>query len=145
MTKLISSRLIYILVSLLLLIISILITAKVFNESIVYFYSPSDVITIHPKDNFRLGGLIKNDSIKTLAPNTVDFIVTDLENEISVRYIGIVPTLFKEGQGAIAYGKMLEGKFIAQEILAKHDENYMPKEIAESLKTNGLWKNNPKQ
>jgi len=141
MNKLISGRLAYISISVLLLIISALIVTKVFNESIVFFYSPSEVLTVQPRDKFRLGGVVKEESIKVVAANTYEFVITDFAKEITIKYTGVLPTLFKEGQGAIAFGQMDGDKFSAEEILAKHDENYMPKEVADSLKKNGFWKN----
>lgn len=108
------------------------------RQNITFFYSPSDILSGTselPKDkNFRLGGLVKPGSITRTGMN-LNFTVTDNLHEISVTYEGIVPSLFAEGQGVVATGRMgSEGIFIASQLLAKHDENYMPPEVARSLK-----------
>jgi cytochrome c-type biogenesis protein CcmE len=88
---------------------------------------------------FRLGGLVEQGSVKKDGLVT-DFIVTDLRNSIAVRYTGILPDLFREGQGVVANGRLdAQGRFIASEVLAKHDENYMPPEVADALKKSGQW------
>ena len=108
-------------------------------KNIVYFLSPSDVqntedISFNKK--IRLGGLVKENSI-VYNQSSIDFIITDLKEEIIVTYTGLVPNLFSEGKGVIAEGKLKDKKyFIAEKILAKHDENYMPPEVSESLKLN---------
>ncbi len=90
----------------------------------------------------RIGGLVKNGSIKRQAGTLkVTFDVTDLQREINVRYEGILPDLFREGQGVLAKGKLLDKQhFVAEEILAKHDENYMPKEVKDELEKSGYYK-----
>ena len=109
------------------------------EKNIVYFLSPSDVqntedISFNKK--IRLGGLVKENSI-VYNQSSIDFIITDLKEEIIVTYTGLVPNLFSEGKGVIAEGKLKDKKyFIAEKILAKHDENYMPQEVSESLKLN---------
>jgi len=109
------------------------------EKNIVYFLSPSDVqntedISFNKK--IRLGGLVKENSI-VYNQSSIDFIITDLKEEIIVTYTGLVPNLFSEGKGVIAEGKLKDKKyFIAEKILAKHDENYMPPEVSESLKLN---------
>ena len=106
------------------------------EKNIVYFLSPSDVqntedISFNKK--IRLGGLVKENSI-VYNQSSIDFIITDLKEEIIVTYTGLVPNLFSEGKGVIAEGKLKDKKyFIAEKILAKHDENYMPPEVSESL------------
>lgn len=114
--------------------------SRAFNDALVFFYSPSDVQTRHiaPGQVFRLGGMVEKGSvIKT--PNTakVSFIVTDFAQKMLVTYDGILPDLFREGQGVVAQGSLSpDGKqFVATQVLAKHDENYMPPEVARSLKT----------
>lgn len=106
------------------------------GSNLSYFYSPTEV-TEHknPKDRvFRMGGLVKPGSLQRGQELTVRFVVTDNAKEVNVQYTGILPDLFKEGQGVIAQGKMnSEGEFVADEVLAKHDENYMPPEVAEAL------------
>ena len=90
----------------------------------------------------RLGGLVENGSINRNGIETI-FIITDGNNSIEVQYNGLLPDLFSENQGVIAEGFLIENTFIADTILAKHDENYMPREVAESLKSKGVWKGKP--
>ena len=109
-----------------------------FNQNLMYFYSPSEVLAGDaPKDHmFRVGGLVADGSVQRLANDlTVSFDVTDQLKSVTVEYTGILPDLFREGQGIIAHGKLRDdGVFVADEVLAKHDENYMPPEVAASLK-----------
>jgi cytochrome c-type biogenesis protein CcmE len=106
----------------------------------MYFYPPSDIKAGKaPVDHlFRVGGLVVENSLKRENDSlTLEFLLTDQANTIKVRYTGILPDLFREGQGIIARGKLdAKGVFIAEEVLAKHDENYMPPEVADSLKSN---------
>jgi cytochrome c-type biogenesis protein CcmE len=110
---------------------------KAFNSNMVFFFSPSDVQAKQaPVDKaFRLGGLVENGSLQREDDGlTVHFKVTDNANTILVTYTGILPDLFKEGQGVVTQGKLNnDGTFIASEVLAKHDETYMPPEVAEAL------------
>ena len=112
------------------------------RDSIVFFNSPTDVAEKHPMPGtrMRIGGLVKPGSIERGDNLLIRFAVTDGNTDIAVRYQGIVPDLFREGQGVVAEGK-LDGKgmFIADTVLAKHDENYMPKEVADALKKKGVW------
>lgn len=110
-----------------------------FDENLMFFFSPSEVAegkapTAHP---FRIGGLVATDSVKRKEDGlTTSFTVTDNAKSVTVEYTGILPDLFREGQGIVAMGQLnTEGVFVASEVLAKHDENYMPPEVAESLKT----------
>ncbi len=111
---------------------------KSFNENLMYFFSTTDVVEGKaPKDAlFRLGGMVIKGSVER--PNdgmTVRFKLTDFSKDVTVEYTGILPDLFREGQGIVAHGKLNEqGVFIAEEVLAKHDENYMPPEVKSSLK-----------
>lgn len=109
-----------------------------FNENLMYFYSPSDIKAGKAPTNhlFRVGGLVeKNSLIRQEDSLMLEFRVTDQAETISVQYTGILPDLFREGQGIIARGKLNKnGLFVAEEVLAKHDENYMPPEVADSLK-----------
>ncbi len=111
---------------------------KSFNDNLMYFFSTSDVVAGKaPKDNlFRLGGMVIKGSVER--PNDglmVRFKLTDFSKEVTVEYTGILPDLFREGQGIVANGKLnAQGVFIAEEVLAKHDENYMPPEVKQSLK-----------
>ena len=123
------------------MLVSVGFAYRAFNENLLYYYSPTQVRDGEaPVDRcFRLGGLVVEDSIRN-APGslTYDFVVTDLANEISVQYTGILPDLFGEGQGVVTHGTFdADGNFIADRVLAKHDENYMAPEVAESLAANG--------
>jgi len=111
------------------------------RDQIVFFYSPSEVKerAVATGTSIRLGGLVKDGSI-VKSGETNDFVVTDGETEMSVRYIGLLPDLFRDGQGVVAEGAMgADGVFAATNVLAKHDENYMPKEVVEALKERGEW------
>jgi cytochrome c-type biogenesis protein CcmE len=111
---------------------------KSFNENLMYFFPPSDVVAGKaPKDAlFRLGGMVIKGSVERPADGMmVRFKLTDYNKEVAVEYTGILPDLFREGQGIVAHGKLNpQGVFIAEEVLAKHDENYMPPEVKASLK-----------
>ena len=114
------------------------------EDNIVFFHSPSDIHAkkIEPGQNFRMGGLVKEGSISKAEDGLVhNFEVTDLDHTIKVSYRGILPDLFREGQGVVTEGSLRpDGVFLAREVLAKHDENYMPPEVAEALKKSGKWK-----
>jgi cytochrome c-type biogenesis protein CcmE len=108
------------------------------SKNIVYFYSPKDIKQIQnlPKDKIRLGGIVKERSLKKIE-NDYSFILTDRSNDIIVSYKGILPSLFVEGKSAVIEGSLKDKNFfIADTILAKHDENYMPPEVANALKKN---------
>lgn len=111
---------------------------KSFNENLMYFFSTTDVVDNKaPKGNlFRLGGMVVKGSVNRPADGLlVNFTLTDFAKEVKVEYTGILPDLFREGQGIVAKGRLNEsGVFVAEEVLAKHDENYMPPEVADSLK-----------
>ena len=104
------------------------------DENIIYFYSPSEVNQSEAATLLRVGGLVKDGSLKIDSDLGIKFIIEDNIAEVSVIYNGLLPDLFREGQGVIAEGKFIDNLFIANEIVAKHDENYMPKEVYESLK-----------
>jgi cytochrome c-type biogenesis protein CcmE len=113
------------------------------KDSIVFFNSPTDVVEKHiaPGTRIRLGGLVKPGSLVRGEQLTVRFEVTDGNRAIMVAYQGILPDLFREGQGVVAEGTIdTAGMFKADSVLAKHDENYMPKEVADALKKQGHWK-----
>ena len=113
------------------------------EDSIVFFYSPSDVAekNIRPGQRIRLGGLVAEGSIKRGENTTVRFSVTDTAKTIPVTFTGVLPDLFREGQGVVTEGKLRgDGVFVADNVLAKHDENYMPPEVAESLRKQGVWR-----
>ncbi len=113
------------------------------RDSIVFFYSPSEVAAmgIAPGTRFRLGGLVETGSVVRGEGTTVRFAITDRAKTVPVTYTGVLPDLFREGQGVVAEG-MLEanGVFRADHVLAKHDETYMPREVAEKLKAQGMWR-----
>ena len=111
------------------------------RDNIVFFYSPSEIQQkislqeINEMSKLRLGGMVKESSIKQLNDGSINFIITDFDREMVVFYKGIIPDLFKEQQGVIAEGSINnEGIFVANSILAKHDENYMPPEVQDTLK-----------
>ena len=107
---------------------------KSLDENIMFFFTPTEVMAgeAPPNKLFRMGGMVVNGSVSRPGDGlTVQFDLTDNEQQVTVRYAGILPDLFREGQGIIANGKLNErGEFVAQEVLAKHDENYMPPELA---------------
>jgi cytochrome c-type biogenesis protein CcmE len=113
------------------------------SDSIAFFVTPSDIATarVAVDKRFRLGGLVVPGSVKrTGEDGTVSFELTDQAHEVRVRYQGLLPDLFREGQGIVAQGRLApDGVFVADEVLAKHDEKYMPPEVAEALKRAGLW------
>lgn len=114
---------------------------KAFNENLMFFFSPSEVIAGEaPRNNaFRLGGMVVDGSVQRPGENLlVRFDLTDFQKTVTVEYVGILPDLFREGQGIVSRGRLnREGVFVAEEVLAKHDENYMPPEVADSLKKTG--------
>lgn len=115
-----------------------------FEDSIVFFYSPTEILAqeadLEPDRRLRIGGLVENGSIgKADGGSITTFRVTDLEHVVSVSYRGILPDLFREGQGVVAEGHWRNGAFVASDVLAKHDENYMPSEVADALKKSGKW------
>ena len=113
---------------------------KTFEENIIFFVSPKDIIlNKHSGKIIRLGGLVKEGSIISIGDGKYQFIITDMDKEIKVYYQGILPSLFRDKQGVIAKGRLDGNGFIADEILAKHDEKYIPKEIQDSLKKSNLW------
>jgi cytochrome c-type biogenesis protein CcmE len=112
------------------------------QENISYFYSPSDLNTAPAGRSIRLGGLVEEGSVKRQDDGlTVTFRITDLAASVPVTYKGILPDLFREGQGVVTEGTLGPGgQFVAREVLAKHDETYMPPEVADALKKAGQWK-----
>jgi cytochrome c-type biogenesis protein CcmE len=110
-----------------------------FNQNLMYFYSTSEVAAGEAPANhpFRVGGLVTEGSVQRQSDGlTVQFDLTDTKETVKVQYTGILPDLFREGQGIVAHGRLNDaGVFVADEVLAKHDENYMPPEVADSLKT----------
>ncbi len=114
-----------------------------FNDNLVFFYSPSDLAekSIGPDRRIRIGGLVEPQSLRRQpAGHGVDFRVTDGKATVSVIYDGVLPDLFREGQGVVAEGRLRrDGVFAATSVLAKHDEKYMPPEVADALKKAGRW------
>ena len=116
------------------------------DDNLVFFYSPTQVAEKHvaPSRHFRLGGLVEAGSVKKNGQE-VRFIVTDTHKTLPVVYRGLLPDLFREGQGVVAEGSLgADGVFTAREVLAKHDENYMPPEVAKALKDAGQWRDGKK-
>jgi cytochrome c-type biogenesis protein CcmE len=115
-----------------------------FEDNVVFFYSPTDLAQkpMPPERRFRLGGLVEEGSVARQADGvTIAFRVTDTANAVPVTFRGLLPDLFREGQGVVAEGALnTQGTFVASEVLAKHDENYMPPEVAEAIKKAGQWK-----
>jgi cytochrome c-type biogenesis protein CcmE len=118
-------------------------TLAAFQDHLVFFYSPSDIVSKPvPRDRMlRIGGLVEPGSVERAAGDPqIRFRVTDMANTVPVVYAGLLPDLFREGQGVVANGKLgADGVFRAAEILARHDETYMPPEVAEALKRSGHW------
>ena len=117
------------------------------RDSIVFFYSPSEVadMQIAPGQRFRLGGLVETGSVVRGEGTTVRFAVTDRAKTLPVTFTGVLPDLFREGQGVVAEGTLAaDGTFHADNVLAKHDETYMPPEVAKKLKAQGLWRGDAK-
>ena len=128
-------RFLFIVIILITLILITFLTLKSLEENVVYFQSPTEIKSLPEidKSKIRVGGMVKEDSI-SINSNEVNFIITDLKNEINVKYSGVIPNLFAEGKGVVAEGFLKDRNFFsATKILAKHDENYMPKEVKEAL------------
>lgn len=124
------------------LAIAAVLVLSALEQNIVFFHSPSDVAAkkVAPGKLFRIGGLVEKGSVQREG-KTIAFRVTDGSSAVRVAYTGILPDLFREGQGIVANGALTpDGTFRATEILAKHDENYMPREVADALKKSGHWK-----
>mgnify|MGYP003707549765 CR=1 FL=1 len=129
-------RLTFVIIAMSLLGVAAALMLMAFEENIVFFYSPTDTIKKKITDGrrFRLGGLVEVGSVKKSADAVVNFRVTDLTTAVKVSYKGILPDLFREGQGIVTTGRLsAAGHFVADEVLAKHDENYMPPDLAEKL------------
>ena len=138
LNKRVKSRIFFLSSLLFIAVLIIFLTLKSLEDNIVYFFSPTE---IHNKSDIsfnkkiRVGGLVKTGSINK-EENTINFIITDLKNEIIISYTGLVPNLFSEGKGVVAEGKLKDKKyFIANKILAKHDENYMPPEDKKAIES----------
>jgi len=136
LNKKVKSRIFFLSLSFFILSIIVFIILKSLEENVVYFFSPTEIYNksdISFKKKIRIGGLVKEGSI-IKEKDSINFIITDLKNEIIVSYKGLVPNLFSEGKGIVAEGKLNDKKyFVAKKILAKHDENYMPPEVSKAL------------
>jgi cytochrome c-type biogenesis protein CcmE len=124
------------------LALSVALVLSAMRESIVFFNSPSDVVEkkIQGGSRIRIGGLVKPGSLQRSDNLHISFAVTDGNHDVAVRYQGIVPDLFREGQGVVAEGKIgADGALAADTVLAKHDERYMPREVVDALKKTGRW------
>ena len=113
------------------------------RDQIVFFRSPTEVVQgkVKPGDSFCLGGLVEKGSVSKETGQVVRFVVTDGASAVKVTFTGLLPDLFREGQGVVAEGKLDKaGQFTASNVLAKHDENYMPREVADTLKKQGVWR-----
>ena len=139
LSKKVRTRIVLTMFLLLVSILVIFVVLKSLEENVVYFFSPTELYNkedIPSNKKIRVGGLVKDGSIIN-NQTSINFIVTDLNNEIIVSYKGSLPNLFSEGKGVVAEGKLKDKKyFIADKILAKHDENYMPPEVSKILKKN---------
>jgi len=134
--KKVKPRIIFLAISIIIAALLIFLVLKSLEKNVVYFFSPTEIYnkpTISINEKIRIGGLVKNNSLSK-DETSIKFIITDLKNEIIVSYEGLVPNLFAEGKGVVAQGKLRDKKyFIADTILAKHDENYMPPEVSKAL------------
>ena len=133
-------RIYYILIMLFLLAILLFMFIKTFNDNLLFYRSPSQVTNVEFPENyiFRVGGVVVDGTlIKSTESMNIKFSITDYQNNLDISYTGILPDLFREGQGVVIRGKLgNDGIFYAEEVLAKHDETYMPPEVLESLKIN---------
>ena len=133
--KKVKLRILFLSLLLISVVLATFLILKSLEENVVYFLSPTDIKNISEVDNkkIRIGGMVKDSSI-VLESENIYFIITDFKNEINVSYSGIVPNLFQEGKGVVAEGFLKDKNFLmAEKILAKHDENYMPPEVKEAL------------
>ena len=139
-------RLTFVVIALCLLSAAASLILMALEDNIIFFYSPIDLIKKNPDPNqrLRLGGLVAEKSLKKLGDAMITFEVKDAVKTVRVRYKGILPDLFREGQGVVTQGRFVSGIFEADEVLAKHDENYMPAEVADALKKSGQWQGSGK-
>ena len=139
LTKKVKKRVSFLSLLLIFLVIAVFFILKSLTSNILYFKSPTDIQLsqdVISKKKIRVGGMVKKNSIK-INNQEIKFVITDFKNEIYVSYSGTVPNLFSEGKGVVAEGKLKDKNlFVADRILAKHDENYMPPELKDLMKTN---------
>lgn len=136
-------RMVFILTGLVCLAVALILILRNFNDNLVFFFSPTQLQErrVEPDRLIRIGGLVEEGSVKKLSDMTTEFVLTDLQHAVPVRYSGLLPNLFREGQGMVARGKLgADGVFVADNLLAKHDEKYMPPDVAKALKKSGQWK-----
>lgn len=124
-----------------LLAVALALVLSALDDTLVFFKTPSEIAgaAAAPPQRLRVGGLVEEGSVERGSGESVAFRVTDLSASLPVRYTGILPDLFREGQGVVVEGQMRDGVLIADQVLAKHDERYMPPEAAEALKRSGQW------
>jgi cytochrome c-type biogenesis protein CcmE len=118
------------------------------EDTLVFFYTPAQAIErgVSPGERFRLGGMVAEGSVDKSEGTIVRFTVEDVEHQMPVEFAGVLPDLFREGQGVVAEGMLnASGVFEADTVLAKHDENYMPREVADALREQGLWQHGEEQ
>ncbi len=119
-----------------------------FRDGVVFFVTPSELAAktaqMRPDARMRIGGLVQPGSVLKSDDRHVSFAITDNRTEVKVTYAGLLPDLFREGQGVVAEGQLVNGVFRADSVLAKHYENYMPREVADSLKQQGVWNDGKK-
>jgi cytochrome c-type biogenesis protein CcmE len=140
-------RLVLISSALALLCLALGLVLMALRDNIVFFYTPTQLAEKHPTPGARLriGGLVKQGSLVKGESRDVSFVITDNEKELATTYTGLLPDLFREGQGVVADGVLAsDGKFRADSVLAKHDERYMPRDVAEALKKQGVWQGEKK-
>jgi cytochrome c-type biogenesis protein CcmE len=137
----------FIAVGVAILILAVLLVLRALHDTIVFFHTPDEAIAMHipAGKRIRLGGLVAAGSLRHAEGASVTFVITDTRASILVSYTGILPDLFREGQGVVAAGSLdTDGHFLADTVLAKHDENYMPPEVAKALKAKGVWRGDAK-
>ncbi len=138
-------RLRFVLGSLVVMGLAVALMLRSFNDNLVFFFTPTQLVQKQAEPGFnaqrelRVGGLVETGSVKNRKDGGIDFVITDFTSRLNVTYNGLVPSLFREGQGVVAQGTVEGGTMQARTILAKHDESYMPKEVVDQLKANGMW------
>ena len=135
-------RLVFVGLGLGVLAVAVLLVLNALQDSVVFFHSPTEVTAqrVLTDRRLRIGGLVEQGTVQRSGGAEVRFRITDLANTVAVSFTGILPDLFREGQGVVVEGRMRDGVLIADQVLAKHDEKYMPPEVAESLKKSGQWR-----
>ena len=140
-------RLLFILLSFIMVLTAVLLILFNSKNNIIFFYTPSELLDENPalRTTVRIGAYVENDSLKKISSDTFEFRITDNKSSIKITYQGILPDLFREGQGAVVEGLLIEKKHIIAEIVyAKHDENYMPATLQKDLENKKYWQKNYK-